>query len=63
MVVMVICETGRDGNVLARLAGKKNEDGTGRDGKKNKIVVSCSWLNGTGPVSYTHLTLPTICSV
>eukprot|EP00975_Prorocentrum_lima_P042158 8858694-Prorocentrum_lima.AAC.1 len=21
------------------------------------------WLDGAGPVSYTHLTLPTICSV
>ena len=37
---LVIFETGRDGTALTCLAGKKTQDGTGRDGKKMKNVVA-----------------------
>ena len=30
---------------------------------KNKIVIIKNWFVNPEPVSYTHLTLPTICSV
>ena len=34
-----------------------------RQGYLNEIVIRCDERHKGGPVSYTHLTLPTTCSV
>ena len=41
--------------------GRKSENNLFR--KEAMAVVGLTWFLATFPVSYTHLTLPTICSV
>ena len=48
----MIFKTGRDGTVFTCLAGKKIEDGTGRDEKIMKIIISWTGRDGTVCVKF-----------
>ena len=52
----------QDGRVL-RVSGKLVEGTFGRDGNSIDSQFMITDKDGSSPVSYTHLTLPTICSV